>query len=238
MSITQRAKGAFFLTMVIIIWVGSAYLIQVIFSSSSTEFNNPLFLTYFSTSFFTLYLIPLLYAYCKVRAEKSEQKSRDFAHEVKKVFQISLVSALFWFSLNYFYNLGLLYTSLTSSTIISNTSTAWVFLVSISCLLTPQHRAKICWKKAAFVLLSIVGIVVITSNDSSDKSSHDWLGDIFTMLSAILYALYATYLKVKVGPEEEERFHFSWFFGFIGLVNDVAILPLFWIFNATGIEEF
>ena len=54
-----QCKGAFYLGMVIVIWVGSAWLIQLIFSSSDTDFNKPLFLTYFSTSFFTIYLIPL-----------------------------------------------------------------------------------------------------------------------------------------------------------------------------------
>jgi len=45
--------------MVIVIWVGSALLIQAIFNGQDTQFNKPLFLTYYSTSFFTLYLIPL-----------------------------------------------------------------------------------------------------------------------------------------------------------------------------------
>jgi len=59
--------------MVIIIWVGAAELIQYIFSASSTEFNQPLFLTYYSTSLFTLYLLPLLadYILLKKRGEDS-----------------------------------------------------------------------------------------------------------------------------------------------------------------------
>lgn len=38
--------------------------------------------------------------------------------------------------------------------------------------------------------------------------------------------------------EEEAQFKFSWFLGFVGLINDIAILPLFFIFNWTGIEPF
>ena len=56
-----RVKGVFFLSMVIVIWVGSAILIQMIFDSEESQFAKPLFLTYFSTSFLTLYLIPLVY---------------------------------------------------------------------------------------------------------------------------------------------------------------------------------
>ena len=64
-----RLKGIFFLSMVVVIWVGSAIMIQMIFDSSDSQFAKPLFLTYFSTSFFTMYLIPLcvklVYLKCK-----------------------------------------------------------------------------------------------------------------------------------------------------------------------------
>ena len=64
-----RCKGVFFLSMVIVIWVGSAILIQMIFSSEQSEFAKPLFLTYFSTSFFTLYLIPLVFELIKLKCK-------------------------------------------------------------------------------------------------------------------------------------------------------------------------
>lgn len=69
MNITSKLKGTFFLSMVIVIWVGSAVLIQHIFLSSGTDFNQPLFLTYYSTSFFTIYLLPLCYEYFKQRKQ-------------------------------------------------------------------------------------------------------------------------------------------------------------------------
>ena len=70
-------KGAFFLGMVVLIWVGAAALIQIIYSSPETEFNKPLFLTYFSTSFFTIYLIPfaIKFAYLAI-AKRREDKNR------------------------------------------------------------------------------------------------------------------------------------------------------------------
>lgn len=64
------------------------------------------------------------------------------------------------------------------------------------------------------------------------------IGDILTILSAIFYSLYATFLKIKVPPEDEKDFQFSWFLGFVGLINDVVILPFFFIFNWLGIEKF
>ena len=58
------------------------------------------------------------------------------------------------------------------------------------------------------------------------------------MLSAMCYAIYATYLKIKVPKEKEETFRFSVFLGFVGLFNDVLLLPVILIFNWTGIEPF
>lgn len=54
----------------------------------------------------------------------------------------------------------------------------------------------------------------------------------------MFYGVYATYLKVKVPPEKESSFKFSYFLGFVGLLNNILLLPLFFIFNATGFETF
>ena len=59
-----------------------------------------------------------------------------------------------------------------------------------------------------------------------------------TVASAILYAVYATFLKLKVPPEKEESFRFTSFLGFVGLFNDKLILPVILIFNWTGLEPF
>ena len=73
-----------------------------------------------------------------------------------------------------------------------------------------------------------------------DKSSEggSLVGDLFTVLSAIFFAFYSIFLKVAIPEEQEATFKFSWFLGFVGLINDVAILPLFFIFNWTGLEVF
>ena len=68
----NKFKGVFFLSLVVIIWVGSAILIRAIFTSQDTQFNKPLFLTYYCTSFFTIYLIPLLVKCCRLRSGTSK----------------------------------------------------------------------------------------------------------------------------------------------------------------------
>ena len=65
--LATKLKGAIFLSLVIVIWVGSAVLIRAILTSSTTSFNKPLFLTYYNTAFFLIYLIPLIRAVYKAR---------------------------------------------------------------------------------------------------------------------------------------------------------------------------
>ena len=66
-SVINKVQGGIFLSLVIIIWVASAVLIRSIFISDTTNFNKPLFLTYFSTAFFMVYLVPVVYDVLRAR---------------------------------------------------------------------------------------------------------------------------------------------------------------------------
>ena len=66
-SLVNKVQGAIFLALVIIIWVASAVLIRSIFISETTNFNKPLFLTYFSTAFFMVYLLPVVFDVLRAR---------------------------------------------------------------------------------------------------------------------------------------------------------------------------
>ena len=86
-----RVKGIFYLTMVIIIWVGSAILIQMIFDSDDSQYAKPLFLTYFSTSFFTLYLIPLVYELIKLKL-RTKGTTTEMANSAVRSGNMSIAS--------------------------------------------------------------------------------------------------------------------------------------------------
>jgi hypothetical protein len=66
-SVSQKLQGSVALTCVILIWVGSAWLIQLVFTSSDLNFDKPLFLTYYSTNWFMVYLIPMAIRYCVLK---------------------------------------------------------------------------------------------------------------------------------------------------------------------------
>ncbi|GJQ15469.1 hypothetical protein GpartN1_g7260.t1 [Galdieria partita] len=57
MPFTKSALGIVLLLLVAVLWVSSSFLIQYIFGE--VNYDKPLFLTYISTSFFSLYLLPV-----------------------------------------------------------------------------------------------------------------------------------------------------------------------------------
>ncbi len=121
--------------------------------------------------------------------------------------------------------------------ILSSTNPTWIYLISISCIVPVMHRKRFSIVKFLLVITSLCGFITIAMQDkSSDDGSI--VGDLFTVLSAIFFAFYSIFLKVAIPEEQEPTFKFSWFLGFVGLINDIAILPLFFIFNWTGLEVF
>lgn len=104
---------------------------------------------------------------------------------------------MLWFMANYFYNLSLNYTDISSNTIISNTSILFVFIFSYFFLANERFN----WIKTVSVLVSFGGATMITFSSpttSDGESNFDWThikGDIFAFISAISYGVYATFLK-------------------------------------------
>ena len=62
------------------------------------------------------------------------------------------------------------------------------------------------------------------------------LGDFLALLSAVFYALYVIFLKVRV--REESRIDMQLFFGFVGLFNIFLAWPMGVILHFTGVERF
>lgn len=173
-----------------------------------------------------------------MRNKKIGNASLNTLHtEVHFVLQISVIFALQWFTSNYINNYALAYASITLSVILNNTNPTWVYIISISCIVQILHRKT----------LSLLNCYLLSYHqaDSSqyalqDNSSEDGniLGNILTVCSAILFAFYIIFVNIAVPEELESTLKFSWFLGFIRLINDIAILTLFFIFDWTGLEVF
>lgn len=68
--------GMVYLFLMIAIWEVSAIIIKTIFApDKQAPFKNPLFLTYFSSCFFNLYLIPLGLKWLWLKRKKTRELS-------------------------------------------------------------------------------------------------------------------------------------------------------------------
>eukprot|EP00742_Colponemidia_sp_Colp-10_P002484 GILJ01002648.1.p1 GENE.GILJ01002648.1~~GILJ01002648.1.p1 ORF type:complete len:439 (-),score=56.64 GILJ01002648.1:109-1425(-) len=263
---SHRALGLLLLACVVCLWVSASTVIQTIFDEVS--FKKPFFVTYTSTSLFSIYLLPwhrLSSFFSRIfgRRQKNEdgddeapliaveghhldavsmaasgQGSSSTSEQtvpgstklsLKETARLAVQFCPFWFVANWLFNFGLLHTSVSSNTILSTTSSLFTLLLSTIFLREPLFLLKF-----AAVLLSFSGVVQIALADG-ESSGHHFLGDGVTLISAFMYATYTTMLKARI--PNEEAVDMSKFLGFVGLTNMLCLWPLFFIFDAVGLES-
>ena len=71
-------------------------------------------------------------------------------------------------------------------------------------------------------------------------SSNPVLGDILALVSAALYAVYVTLIRIKLPDDDGKSGHVSMaqFFGYLGFFNILIFLPVALILNFTSLEPF
>ncbi|KAL8951873.1 MAG: hypothetical protein Q9222_002179 [Ikaeria aurantiellina] len=187
---------------------------------------------------------------------KSHQLNAQASHDVsvsaeitgeamttQEIAWLSLEFSILWFVANYFTAACLNYTSVASSTILTATSSIWTLL--LGALIGVETFSL---KKLIGVVASFAGVVLTSVEDISgenDKVRGSFphksprqisIGDALALLSAVLYGIYTTVMKKKIG--DEARVNMPLFFGFVGLFNTVTLLPGFFILHFADIERF
>ncbi|KAL2141401.1 hypothetical protein VTI28DRAFT_2445 [Corynascus sepedonium] len=168
---------------------------------------------------------------------------KDEKLSLSETARLSLEFSMLWFAANYFASACLEYTSVGSVTILTSTSSIWTL---IFCALTKVEAFTV--RKLVGVLASLVGVVLISSIDLSGANDDNRgnfphkttaqiaIGDSMAFFSAIIYGVYVTVMKRRVG--NEERVNMPLFFGLVGLFNVLLLWPGFFILHYTGIEPF
>ncbi|UNI18703.1 hypothetical protein JDV02_004958 [Purpureocillium takamizusanense] len=156
---------------------------------------------------------------------------------------LSLEFCMLWFLANYFASACLEYTSVASVTILTSTSSVWTL---IFCALFRVESFSI--RKLVGVMASLVGIVLISTVDltgGSDENRGSFphktpgqiaIGDSMAFLSAVIYGMYVTVMKRRVG--NEDKVDMQLFFGLVGVFNLAFLWPLFFVLHWTGLEPF
>jgi len=157
--------------------------------------------------------------------------------------RLSLEFCILWFLANYFVAGCLEYTTVSSSTILTSTSSVFTLLFG-----TLFRVERFSVRKLLGVLASLTGIVLISTVDLSGKSDENRgnfphktieeiaIGDGMALFSALLYGVYAVFMKKRIG--DESRVNMPLFFGLVGLFNVILLWPGFIILHITGIETF
>lgn len=168
---------------------------------------------------------------------------KDEKLSLSETARLSLEFSLLWFAANYFASACLEYTSVGSVTILTSTSSIWTLVFGA---LTGVEIFTL--RKLIGVLASLAGVVLISSVDLSGANDDTRgsfphkttaqiaIGDSMAFFSAIIYGVYVTVMKRRVG--NEERVNMPLFFGLVGLFNVLFLWPGFFILHYTGIEPF
>lgn len=192
----NRTVGLFMLSIVIISWVSSSFLLNQIFEDDS--YRKPFFITYINVSSFVLYLIPIFkdtlkqyYKTGKFSIEETlslkqneEEKATNDDDEmtpllscesddaendkltVRNTIRLSAVFAVLWFGANLATNASLSYTSVASQTILSSTSS--FFTLVLGAVLQVESVTE---NKIIGLLISFFGIILVTKSDSLSGSA-------------------------------------------------------------------
>ncbi|KAG5586769.1 hypothetical protein H5410_047203 [Solanum commersonii] len=156
-----------------------------------------------------------------------------------RVAKVSLFICPFWFLAQLTFNLSLKYTTVTSNTILSSSSSLFTFLVSLVFL-----GEVFTWVKLFSVLLCMGGTIIVSLGDSKSGSSkvasNPILGDILSLVSAAMYAVYITLIRKKLPDDDGKRGHASMaqFLGYLGLFNMLIFLPIPLVLNFANLEPF
>ncbi|KAJ7966302.1 EamA-like transporter family [Quillaja saponaria] len=155
-----------------------------------------------------------------------------------KIVKCGLCLAPIWFMTEYLSNLALANTSVASTTVVTSTSGFFTLFFGV---LLGQDSVNI--SKAVAVFISMAGVAMTAVGKTwaaderlslSETRNHSITGDIFGLLSAVLYGLFTVLLKKSAGSGD--KVDVQKIFGYIGLFSLVGLWWLVWPLNAVGLE--
>jgi len=220
-EMSRSCQGLSLLMAVVGLWVGSGTLIQYIEADLQV---GPIFLTCFSTSLFTLLLPPGIYEWHRA-GEGHREPIRVTAYKSARF-------GVLWFLANAFFNLGLKYTSVASSSVMSSMSSGFVLFLSWIFL-----KEDISASKVGASLLCASGIIVVSVCDSKGSTGQNpVLGDVLTLGGALCYGLYSVFLKGSM-QEGEQGENMPLFFGLLGAITSVALIPVLLLADLVHLER-
>lgn len=213
--------GFFYLAAVVVTWVSQSEVAQFVQTSS---YNQPMTITWLNHSVGVL-VFPIILA-CGGSFGKS-YSALTKACSPQKLFLSALLLAIVYLAADWLWYVGLPYTSVAAGTTIFNTSSCWVYLLSL--LMGNPHRRI---QTVALALCSL-GILAVCYQPGSnnvgalpESSSEQLYGNVIVMLAAMGYAVYDVFFeKALAHVQGLDAFITSSFVSFCSLLTAVLLWP-------------
>lgn len=165
-------------------------------------------------------------------SESSLRTSGKFT--ICQVARISFFFCFVWFLANYSYQEALSDTQVAIVNIISSTS--GLFTLILASVFPSNSGDRFTLSKFLAVVLSIGGVVLVSLSGSEASRDKDTIGSLWSLLGALLYAVYIVMIKRNV--DREDKLDIPMFFGFVGLFNLLLLWPGFFLLHYTQLEAF
>ncbi|KAK1165994.1 solute carrier family 35 member F5-like isoform X1 [Acipenser oxyrinchus oxyrinchus] len=153
---------------------------------------------------------------------------------VTQVAKISFFFCFVWFLANFSYQEALSDTQVAIVNILSSTS--GLFTLILAAVFPSNSGDRFTLSKLLAVALSIGGVVLVSLSGSDNTDGKDIIGSLWSLVGAVLYAVYIVMIKRKV--DREDKLDIPMFFGFVGLFNLLFLWPGFFLLHYTGFEAF
>ena len=163
----------------------------------------------------------------------------------KEHMRVAFIYSILWFIGNYLNALALEKTTLSYVEVLSATSSVFVLLMSAAFPVGSQDRISLT--KFVLVALNTTGVIILCLTKSGKRpddvmttDTGSMFGIMFSIASSLLYAVYIVYFRRVAGSPDgsDDRVDIVLFFGTVGLISAVILLPLFPILHFSGIETF
>jgi solute carrier family 35, member F5 len=162
--------------------------------------------------------------------------------EVNDIFAMTWKTAVLWLGCQFLYNYGLMYSSITSSMVLNNSAPMWIWLFSLSPLVPIVHRESFDMTKGMMIWLLMLGFVIISYADAHSQREVSTTGSLFgnaaCLISAVFYAVYSLYMRIKIPNNKQNSFNYTYLLGFVGGFNLLVIMPVLIVLHLAGLEEF
>ena len=159
--------------------------------------------------------------------------------------KVAAIYSLLWFLGNYLNVLALEKTALSYVEVLSSTSTVFVLFMSAAFPMGSQD--KISLTKFLGIIVNMAGVVTLALSNirgddvtMSETDATSLFGIMFSIASALIFAVYVVYFRRVAGSPDgsDDRVDIVLFFGTVGAMSALFLLPLFPILHYSGLETF